>query len=545
MKNKVKFILGLLCFVIAFFGFNCLVTNSSYAWTTDELKISNMEINDGVLNSVDLCFDVPDDLAETTSWVGIQTKPFNEGNGMDDYGDLTDMGTVYNNNYTNLNSVLSDEEFCKNWGIEGFNKEGFLCFGDYSTIKTTISDINLKLSENKKIYVYLWTFYSESFYPDALIATFEINDGKIIVTNSDGNQVKEPETIERIEIQDANLALKVGEEPIFTAKLKNYEDEIDLTEAFISLNRESMLVANSKTSDKDGLVKDFNYFYDIELTTKKGSNYKFGEETKIFVNGVEKKIAYLSEERIVIANEDEVITPEGYVAPSVLNNDFEEKQRSEIEEIILQAIKDGKVKYREEGFEDIIKDALENEKEIIVDFSVTETIRKSRAKLFLDEEVINEIDKNVLNGQNIQGYCLIDILVFVNGSVGHISELPTPVLVTMPTPNGISQLQDGYERIWKVIRYHDGNVEALDATETENGISFMSDKFSEFAAVYEDVKIEKNEENGIETESEIIEETINPKTGDSTVIFFGLMIISITLEVIIFIYQKRRGLFNH
>ena len=65
--------------------------NTSYAaWKVDNVSASNLVIRDGILSSFDLQFGVPDYLGETTSWVGIQTKIFEDR-------DLKDNGNVYNN----------------------------------------------------------------------------------------------------------------------------------------------------------------------------------------------------------------------------------------------------------------------------------------------------------------------------------------------------------------------------------------------------------------------------------------------------------------
>ena len=68
-----------------------------WIWTADDATISNVVVEDNTLKSFNLRFDVPDNLGETTSWVGIQSEMFNEGDPDNSvYGDLTDSGTVYN-----------------------------------------------------------------------------------------------------------------------------------------------------------------------------------------------------------------------------------------------------------------------------------------------------------------------------------------------------------------------------------------------------------------------------------------------------------------
>ena len=153
------------------------------------------------------------------------------------------------------------------------------------------------------------------------------------------------------------------------------------------------------------------------------------------------------------------------------------------------------------------------------------------------------------------------IIAIIDGYYeGQISEIEEPIEVTIPIPNGLPKINSGYERIWKVIRHHNGVTDVLDAKLTENGISFMNDKYSEFALVYEDVKIEQPEDTKIEpiedtkqeelkpekSESEEVKpeiadnpskentndsDTNNPETGDSIILWISLALIS-TVSII-------------
>ena len=148
------------------------------------------------------------------------------------------------------------------------------------------------------------------------------------------------------------------------------------------------------------------------------------------------------------------------------------------------------------------------------------------------------------------------IIAFIDGYYeGQISEIEEPIEITIPLPNGLPKINNGYERTWKVIRNHNGATEVLDAKLTENGISFMNDKYSEFALVYEDVKLNVPEENTNVVEKTNVEETIepevitkneeiveasNPKTGDSIIIWFGLIIFSFFCLVFTIVVSKKK-----
>ena len=97
MKNSFKPLTYVLIIVVAVLSLFMININIINAWTADDATISNVVVEDNTLKSFNLRFDVPDNLGETTSWVGIQSEMFNEGDPDNSvYGDLTDSGTVYN-----------------------------------------------------------------------------------------------------------------------------------------------------------------------------------------------------------------------------------------------------------------------------------------------------------------------------------------------------------------------------------------------------------------------------------------------------------------
>lgn len=559
MKTKFKILLVLLCFIIAFCCVTLINKKISYAWETNNLTTSNLVINEGILNSIDLHFDVPDYLAETTSWVGLQTKQFNAGNQAEnDYGDLTDYGTVYQKDFADSNAVLNDDAFCNEWGIEGFNSEGFPCFGAYSSINTTISGLNIDLKNNQKFYVYLWTSYKQHFYPDALIAVFEITDGELVVTES------KPKKIEKIEIEDANLALKVDEKPAFNAKIKDNEYNIKLAQTLISTpDRWSTISTDDPDNDMDVFVRNLKYDYIIEITNEDTENFELDENVKIFVNGEEFTDFSFVDQNIIYVYIEDGIIPEGYIEPATLDEDFEEEQIKSVEEQVLKDVKSGKVVYKDyydctaEETKEAIEEALQNGDEISVVIYVSKALPRSLIKYYFEDGEICDIDNQL--GENLKfgaDYC-IEIEVYVNGyNVGFISKIETPVQVTVPLPNGLPKVADGYERVWKIIRNHKGTITVLDAKLTENGISFISDRFSEFVLVYEDMKLnetgeEINEQENTEgaTNSETAkydevknETSSNPTTGDNILTWIFLLIFSALgiLRTMIFTKAKRK-----
>ena len=64
----------------------------------------------------------------------------------------------------------------------------------------------------------------------------------------------------------------------------------------------------------------------------------------------------------------------------------------------------------------------------------------------------------------------------------------------MLLPDELQKVEKEYSRNYYILRYHDGEVEKLDATLSDDGtyLEFESDKFSIFSLVYEDTLIVEN-----------------------------------------------------
>ena len=331
----------------------------------------------------------------------------------------------------------------------------------------------------------------------------------------------ENEIIEKVEIEGINLNIKVGERPTLSARLTKYADDIKLDETFMSLNRVSYITTEEESSsDPDELIKDYVYYHIIDLEIKDGSNYIFDNNTKFYLNGVEKKPSYVSEDGTlaVIADESEKLIPENYVASAELDEDFAIAQNNRVNEILVKLIKEGKVKYKEDETIPIIEDAISNNRNIEIELGVSESMTKSQ--IYFYSEDFAKIDENIGEGYSLGAYYYVDILVFVDGYlIGEISEIDEPISITIPYPNGLPPVQNGYKRVWKILRDHNGVVDMLDGERTNDGISFINDKHSSFASIYYDEKVEETSE------------IVNPSTGDTVYTYIGFAIISVLIFI--------------
>lgn len=97
-----------------------------------------------------------------------------------------------------------------------------------------------------------------------------------------------------------------------------------------------------------------------------------------------------------------------------------------------------------------------------------------------------------VNGANLVGLYDITIPVTINGeAAGELSELSSPITLSIAIPEGLPEVAEGYERVYYVVRNHNGEVEVLNTTvNKDNTISFESDAFSTYALAYVDEKLE-------------------------------------------------------
>ena len=136
----------------------------------------------------------------------------------------------------------------------------------------------------------------------------------------------------------------------------------------------------------------------------------------------------------------------------------------------------------------------------------------------------------IKEGQTLAGFYDVDLYVECYDQNGtyltymKVTEIGEPVSLTLPVPNGLPALKEGWERIWKVIRFHNGTAEVLDGELTANGVNTKSANYSTYALVYEDVKV-----------------TSNPKTGDTILIYVAILAVSTIAGVAIVVKSKKRN----
>lgn len=188
-------------------------------------------------------------------------------------------------------------------------------------------------------------------------------------------------------------------------------------------------------------------------------------------------------------------------------------KNEEIENILIESLD------KELASELPLQDAVKNNHVVVV-VDVT-SIKEDE----LDNEVVDKF-KEALEDLVIADYFDINVLVNDdnNNKLGSISELTKEIELLILLPKELKNVAENVNRKYFVLREHDGKVEKLDATLSEDGNSlvFKSDKFSTYALAYEDVVTEKN-----------------PQTLDNAYIYMMLFSLSIIVFSVLYTNKKR------
>lgn len=136
----------------------------------------------------------------------------------------------------------------------------------------------------------------------------------------------------------------------------------------------------------------------------------------------------------------------------------------------------------------------------------------------IDEKVKNDIAATLENGV-IATYLDIEVILELATNKSVISELSDKISLTIALPKDLKNTDKTVERVYYIIREHNGVVEKLEANLNEDGtLSFESDKFSTYAVAYED--------------KEIKETITNPQTGDAIALYGSIALISAGVMIV-------------
>ena len=107
-----------------------------------------------------------------------------------------------------------------------------------------------------------------------------------------------------------------------------------------------------------------------------------------------------------------------------------------------------------------------------------------------DVEAIEEAAGNKTVAQYLNLSVVMNVAV--NGNVvasSEVSELASPITFTIEIPEDLQDVEEGVERVFYVVRVHEGETTVLETTLNGDGtLSFETDVFSTYALAYEDTK---------------------------------------------------------
>ncbi len=175
------------------------------------------------------------------------------------------------------------------------------------------------------------------------------------------------------------------------------------------------------------------------------------------------------------------------------NNTEENQAAKEVAKLVEQLFKeDSEVKGIDEKLADIIKEAVSAYKEVIVEVQKDE-VKESE----LPKEEAALVKEKLTEERQLAACYDIDMVVTIDGKEkGTITEIANPITVSVKIPENLPALEEGYVRIYFILRVHDGKVEELPATVSGENVTFRTDKFSTYVLGYEDSKGIKGDING-------------------------------------------------
>ena len=111
------------------------------------------------------------------------------------------------------------------------------------------------------------------------------------------------------------------------------------------------------------------------------------------------------------------------------------------------------------------------------------------------------------------------------------------IKIAVQIPENLINKDSKVERTYYIIRYHDGKAEIIEGTydEKTQTFTFETDKFSDYAIAYKDVK--KADATGT---NNAVKTTKSVKTGDTTNVFGYLITLTGAFAVILGLFASRR-----
>ncbi len=254
------------------------------------------------------------------------------------------------------------------------------------------------------------------------------------------------------------------------------------------------------TTEPKLVLKEGAKLVNSSESTEKPTVWADQTKATISVNGVEKTYEATTDKQVKLTIADvEDIAPEVKVETSKDSNAAITDE--DVADVFNESLK----------ADETLKDLLESEGDVTVELVAKDaTATVAETKKFED----------ALTDGIIAGYVDIDINVTKGNDTKHLTELTQAINLLVQLPE-MPELEEGYERSYYILREHNGKIDKIEATLSEDGSSllFASDKFSKYAVVYVDTKIAEDEEEA-------------PETLDAGLTYVGLAVLSLGATII-------------
>ena len=199
--------------------------------------------------------------------------------------------------------------------------------------------------------------------------------------------------------------------------------------------------------------------------------------------------------------------------------------------------------------EEVIDLLIENKEITANELSEIAEGKKVEIVLEVKEAQANELIETNTKGYKVGKYLDITLYKSVNGTNESIHELTKVMKVTIKVPEELINKDSKTKREYFIARSHNGKVDILETKydEKTNSLTFETDKFSDYAILYKDmkeketvkptVKVETTNKETVKAENK--KEVKKVKTGDSTnsVLYLGLF--GFSLLIIYCILMKK------
>ena len=296
--------------------------------------------------------------------------------------------------------------------------------------------------------------------------------------------------IDVIELNNATISFNVNDKPVFTGKTPDESPYIYQFEGWETKDGVGITSAEFFNQGYEKLITNFesgkDYQYILYFKSKEG--YTFTRDTKLKING--KYYNYRVSDWEVETNVDEFQTTwRMYPDLTMIPTSSEQPTQDTVKEIKSTGAINGSI-----------------------------TFKKGVSKNYTLDIKNIEINKN-LSGKNVK--YLVDINILENGQIVKINNTKMKVRITLP-----KDLKE-YKKYEVVYILNDEIKETIPAIVEDGYIVFEASHLSEY---------------GVVATEKILNNTVNPKTGDNIIIYAIMFIMSIISIITLSLINRKKCL---